>query len=197
MKMKKSHWFVRGIGWVGVVIMILAAPALCAESYSCRDVAPWKLHSLSAFAFGAALCLARHLLFLAMAFMAFVKVKLSRWRRTREPSEEVSEMLAFKDVLAKDDRRFVNVVRFCICAIGLTIAVLLAVAWYKYGTDSIGAQSLWRCGGVVLIYIAGVLSVVFAFFAWINPIFRRLLGLCIRMLGFSADGSGLKTRGNG
>ena len=196
MKMKKSHWFVRGIGWVGGVIMMLVAPALCAESYSCRDVAPWKLHSLSAFAFGAALCLAQHLLFLAMVFMAFAKVKLSRWRRTKEPSEEVSEMFALKDALAKDGRRFVNIVRFCVCAIGLTIALLLAVAWYKYGTDSIGAQSLWRCGGVVLIYIAGVLSVALAFFAWMNPICRWFCGLCIRMLGFSAEGAEFNTCGN-
>ena len=124
MKKRKRHWFVRGVGWGGVVIMMLAAPALCAESYSCRDVAPWELHSLSVFAFGAALCLAQHLLFLAMVFMASAKVKLSRWRRTRESSGEVSEMLALKDALAKDGRRFVNVVRFCVCAIGLTIVVL-------------------------------------------------------------------------
>ena len=125
MKMKKSHWFVRGVGWVGVVIMILAAPALCAESYSCRDVAPWKLHSLSVFAFGAALCLAQGLLFFVMAPKALAKVKASRWWKwTKDPSAEALEMLALKDALAKDGRRFVNVVRFCVCAIGLTIVVL-------------------------------------------------------------------------
>ena len=186
MEMKKRHLFVRSIGWCGVVVMTLAAPALFVESLSCREVPPWELCSFMVLEVGAALCLAQGLLFFVMALKALAKVKASRWWKwTKDPSAEALEMLALKDALAKDGKKFANVVMTIACVAGTAIVVLLAAAWRQYETDLAMAQTTWRCGGVPLVYTVGIYSVVFAFFVWMNPLFGGLLGLFIRWLGLT------------
>lgn len=186
MEMKKRHLFVRSIGWCGIVVMTLTMPALFLEAYARRDVAPWDLFSFVILGIGAAFCLAQHLLFFVMALRALAIVKVSRWWKwAKDPSDKALEMLALKDALAKDGKKFVSVVMTLACVAGTAIVVLLAAAWRRYETDLAMAQTIWRCGGVSLIYTVGIYSVVFAFFVWMNPLFGWLLGLCLRWLGLT------------
>lgn len=164
----KSHWFIRGIGWIGVAIMMLAAPIVCTESYANRDTAPWKLGSVSAMAFGAGVCVAQHLVVLLMAVFALGKRRVDGWLK-KEPGG-THEAVRVHYQFVRDRKRQAATVRTIMCVCAIAIVAQLISAWNTYGSDSYSAQYLWRCGGVPMIYITGVMSAALAFFYIAMPI---------------------------
>lgn len=164
----KSHWFLRGFGWIGVVIMMLAAPIVCTESYANRDTAPWKLGSVSAMAFGAGVCLAQHLLVLLMAGYALGKRRVDVW--LKKESGGIPEAVRMHWQFTRDRKRQAATVRTIMCVCALAIVAQLISAWNAYGSDPYSAQYLWRRGGVPMIYITGVMSAALAFFYVVMPI---------------------------
>ncbi len=183
MKKEKSHWFIRGINWIGVIVMLLSAPALFIESYLNREVAPWELSSLRMLLIGAAVCAIPHVWISALIVATFIKARFAKMLK-KEYADNLFLMDGLKIKLAKDDTTIKHTAVVVMVLYATTIIILLVASFWKYSSDNVDAQVIWRCGGVPVIHTAGITTVVLWFFAvimpavnWINERFSRVVGV--------------------
>ena len=175
----KNHWLIRSTGWTGVVIMSLSAPAIFLESLSCRETPPWELCSFAALIIGAVISLIPQAWLALNVILSSAKYLVMRMKKEAWSYQALSDLNVR---LAKDSKTYEHVARTIMLLYATGAVVLLSISYCSCGHDYVFAQTLWRCGGVPVIYTIGITSVVLWFLTAVLPSVRWVNGMFVRMI---------------